>query len=129
MKEYFVMQKGQKDIKSRHDYAERLVIALAQETRSEYFDINTSSSMEGIAVEDYPDDQIVGSEPVVNGEVYSFLSYRSNQNVATTTVAHMRGGDWLIRLSNASMRQWTWVWFMWKNLLSICSHNLEISDV
>eukprot|EP00957_Ditylum_brightwellii_P161863 12323731-Ditylum_brightwellii.AAC.1 len=49
-----VMKKGQKDIKSRHDYAVRLVAAFAQEIQSEHFGANTTLSMKCVSLECYP---------------------------------------------------------------------------
>ena len=83
-----MLRRNKKDIKSRRDYAERLVAVFAEEIQSEHFGGNTSLSIEGFALEYYPEDNNNGNEPVTKGEFHSFLSNESDQNAATTT-AHM----------------------------------------
>ena len=82
------------DVIFRRDYAERVVASFANQIQSEYYGVNISVSIEGIALEHFsaaPQSDINSSSLPCpwHAVFHSFLSYDSKQDAATTT-AHSK---------------------------------------
>ena len=101
-REALLRRQDKKDIKTRRDFADRLVAAFAAEIQSEHFGGNQSLSMEGIAMEYVETSTELNGLNNVKGEFHSFLSDDSDQDAATTA-AHTEKFISLLLESNRVM--------------------------
>ena len=90
----FKRRESFQDVLCRRDYAERLVDSFPHQIQSQYYGINISVSIEGIALENFielPQTEINSSTKACprHSVFQSFLSDDSKQDAATTT-AHIK---------------------------------------